>query len=159
MRVYTRIGDIFSLIINDNEKVIFQFISRDKSYLCSDVIRVFKKRFPIGYNTKINEVLDDEVWCYLHTFVSIGTTLGCWTKIGFSQQLGTLDVYFRDALDYGGAPFVDESEKWVVRKMNGEEVYYGKLPEKYHSLDIGLILDPNNVVAFLTGQYNYPRCK
>lgn len=43
VRVYTKIGDIFSIQIDEKVKRYFQLIAYDLAQLNSDVIRVFKK--------------------------------------------------------------------------------------------------------------------
>ncbi len=46
-RVDTKIGDLFCVPINDQEKRHFQLVAFDSTQLNSDVIRAFKKIYPI----------------------------------------------------------------------------------------------------------------
>lgn len=46
-RINTKIGDVFSVKI-DNNKKYFQYIVSDLTQLNSDVIRAFKKVYPIN---------------------------------------------------------------------------------------------------------------
>ena len=45
-RANTKIGDVFSVKIDDNRKKYFQFVISDLTQLNSDVIRAFKKVYP-----------------------------------------------------------------------------------------------------------------
>ena len=46
-RVRTKIGDMFSVKVSENEKKYFQLIAFDLTQLNSDVIRAFKKVYGI----------------------------------------------------------------------------------------------------------------
>ena len=60
-RVDTKIGDLFSVPINDQEKSHFQLVAFDSTQLNMDVIRAFKKIYPIQDQLDINEIISDEV--------------------------------------------------------------------------------------------------
>ena len=60
-RIVTRIGDIFSVTLDNGKLRFFQYIAKDISCLNSPVIRVFKREYPAGYILNADEVVADEV--------------------------------------------------------------------------------------------------
>ena len=63
-RVVTKIGDVFSVKIDERREKCFQLIAFDLTQLNSDVIRAFKKEYPQNSRPNLEEVVrgDVEVW-------------------------------------------------------------------------------------------------
>lgn len=102
MRVYTKIGDIFSVKIDENHKKYFQLIAYDLTQLNSDVIRAFKKEYPISITPNLSEVVGKEIDFYAHCVTKSGIKLNLWEKVGNTKEVGnTSQVLFRDTNDYG----------------------------------------------------------
>ncbi|MEO0627577.1 MAG: hypothetical protein AAFY91_11365, partial [Bacteroidota bacterium] len=59
-RVITKVGDIFSVEIDQWHKKFFQFVALDLLQLNSDVIRVFKSKFQINENPDLRGVVYDD---------------------------------------------------------------------------------------------------
>ena len=76
-KLIIRKGDIFCAEIENEYKCYFQYIERDRTQMGSNVIRVFKTRYPITYDPIIDEIVKDEVFFYAHTLVLRLGTLAC----------------------------------------------------------------------------------
>src|SRR5215211_4495716 len=117
-RVITKIGDVFSVKIDDSSQKFFQLIAFDLTQLNSDVIRAFKKKYSIETVPNFDEVVKDEVEFYAHCVTKWGVQLGFWEKVGKSSEIGSLDhILFRDTPDYGhreGEEPVRVSNSWFV---------------------------------------------
>lgn len=74
-RIVTKIGDIFSVTLDNGNLRFFQYIANDSSCLGASVIRVFKKEYPKGYELNPEEVVSDEVDFYAHTILRMGSAL------------------------------------------------------------------------------------
>ncbi len=48
MKLKTKIGDVFSVPINDTEKRFMQLVAFDLTQLNSDVVRIFHKKYKAG---------------------------------------------------------------------------------------------------------------
>lgn len=81
-RIVTKIGNIFSVRLDDECKRYFQYIANDLTQLNSSVIRVFETRYPLDANPKLTDVVNDRVDFYAHTILSLGIRLGYWEKVG-----------------------------------------------------------------------------
>lgn len=55
VKTYTKIGDVFSAKTDEKTKKYFQLIAYDLTQLNSDVIRVFKERYPINSNPDLSK--------------------------------------------------------------------------------------------------------
>lgn len=60
----TVIGDVFCAKIDENHKKYLQYIVSDLTQLNSDVIRAFKKSYPIDANPDLSEIVTGEVDFY-----------------------------------------------------------------------------------------------
>ena len=65
-RANTKIGDVFSVKIDNHSKKYFQYIISDLTQLNSDVIRAFKKVYLIDTNPDLSEIVNGEVEFYAH---------------------------------------------------------------------------------------------
>jgi len=158
-RVVTKIGDIFSVPINDKSKKYFQLIAFDLTQLNSDVIRSFKKEYPINVDPDLEEVVNSEVQFYAHCVTKWGVKLGYWGQVGKSNYLGDLShVLFRDTNDYGEKEYIEISHKWYVWHINDPDfVRVGNLEGENRKAEIGMVMSPANVVHRIrTGEYNLP---
>ena len=84
----TKIGDVFSVKIDDSSKKYFQYIISDLTQLNSDVIRAFKKKYPVGSNQELMEILNDEIEFYAHCVTKHGIKMGYWEKIANVSNVG-----------------------------------------------------------------------
>ena len=157
-------GDIFELVAPDERKRYFQYVGKDLAQLNGDVIRIFIKSYEKETLPTEEEIICDEVDCYMHTSVSAGVKSGLWTYYGRNKDIGSKDIYFRDTADYGH--YREEqivSNNWIVWKMNGKREYVGTLPEEYYSAYIGLLFSPISAAyRVINGHYKmlfYPSYK
>ncbi len=113
-------GNIFEVIVPNDQKRYFQYVCKDLSLLNGDVIRVFSRSYAITASPTVEEIICDEVDCYMHTAVGAGVKFGLWTYYGRNKNVGSKEVYFRDANDYGHYPGERiVSHNWTVWKING----------------------------------------
>lgn len=160
-RVNTKIGDVFLVKIDDNSKKYFQYIISDLTQLNSDVIRAFKKVYPINANFDLSEIISGEVEFYAHCVTKIGVKMGFWEKVGNVQDVGRTDhILFRDTNDFGTTS-IKVSHDWWVWKINEEQKRVGKLTGNNQKAEIGLVFNPKSILYRLkNGEYeptrNYP---
>lgn len=144
-KVITRIGDVFCIQINDSYKQYFQFIAKDMTQLNSSVIRVFEKKYPIGGNDSIENIVQDKVAFYIHTSLRIGIVEGAWYKIGKSKNIGNPDgVMFRSNIYIGNIP--EKSYNWYVWYINAPKIKIGEMNDLYLSVDIGSVYPYKEVI-------------
>lgn len=154
-RIITKIGDVFSVEVSEGTQRYFQYVANDMTQLNSSVIRVFKKKYPVGQVTNFDEIANDEVDFYAHCVLRWGIELGYWQKVGKSQNIGSVEVFFRDSDDYG-KPEIIVSNKWYVWKINKEFKFIGRLTDKYQSAEIGIVVTPEDIVKRIkTGEYDF----
>lgn len=87
-RIVTKIGNIFCAEVEGKYKFYFQYVANDMTQLNSSVIRVFKRRYTLDANPKMDDIANDEVLFYAHTILRNGIELGIWSKVGKSAILG-----------------------------------------------------------------------
>jgi hypothetical protein len=155
-RVNTKIGDVFSAKIDDDDKKYFQYIVSDLTQLNSDVIRVFKKVYAINANPDLSEIVNGEVEFYAHCVTKLGLKMGYWEKVGNVSDVGKIDhILFRDSGDYGN-PQIKTSQDWWVWKINEEQRRVGKLVGENKKAEIGLVINPESIVYRMrTGEYDF----
>ncbi len=123
-RVMTKIGDIFSVRIDQLTIKYFQYVGNDLTQLNSEVIRVFKTRYDINLTHDFSEVIKTDIDFYAHCVIKWGIKRKLWQKAGHSEDVGEVDIYFRGTNDYGrkiGDEPVRKSENWYVWKINDEK--------------------------------------
>jgi hypothetical protein len=155
-----KIGDVFSVEVSANTRKYFQYIANDLTQLNSQVIRAFKKSHPSHQSVDLETIVREEVEFFAHVFLNVGVKLGYWQKVGNVQEVGALDVLFRDTNDYGD-PSIKLSEKWFVWKTNEPFIRVGKLEGNNRDAEIGVVLSPDIIVSRMkTGEYDfvYPKC-
>ena len=156
MRANTKIGDVFSVKIDDSSKKYFQYIISDLTQLNSDVIRAFKKVHPINSNPDLSEIVNGEVEFYAHCVTKLGLKMGYWEKAGNIIDIGKINhILFRDSGDYGN-PQIKISQDWWVWKINEEQKRVGKLTGENQKAEIGLVINPESIVYRMrTGEYDF----
>ncbi len=160
-RVVTKIGDVFSVKIDADTKKYFQLIAFDLTQLNSDVIRAFKKKYPINADPHLDEIVEGEVEFYAHCVANWGVKMGLWEKVGKSGDIGRLDhILFRDTEDYGckeGEAPIRVSNRWYVWRIGCGFRDVGKLKGENRKADIGLVINPESIVHRMrTGEYDLP---
>lgn len=158
-RVITKIGDVFCVKLDDNNKKYFQYVANDLTQLNSDVIKAFKKTYPIDANPDLSEVVKDEIAFYAHCVTNFGVKIGVWDKVGKAAIEGDLDVLFRGSRDSGiklGDEPVKISDKWYVWKINEDFKYVGILEGENKKAEIGVVVNPFDIVHRMrTGEYGF----
>lgn len=145
-RIYTKIGDVFSVKIDSKSKKYFQLIAYDLTQLNSDVIRAFKEIYPIQATPEMEKVVNGKVDFYAHCVTKWGVKMGYWEKVGFVKDVGSTNhILFRDSEDYG-KPGIRVSNKWWVWSINGEQKFVGKLIGKYQKAEVGIIMDAESII-------------
>ena len=145
-RANTKTGDVFSVHVDDNSKKYLQYIVSDLTQLNSDVIRAFKKTYPIDANPDVSEIINGEIEFYAHCVTKWGIKLGYWEKVGNIADVGeTNHILFRDSGDYGN-PQIKVSQDWWVWKINEEQQRIGKLTGENQKAEIGLVINPESIV-------------
>ena len=156
----TKIGDVFSVQIDNNYKKYFQLIAFDLTQLNSDVIRAFKKVYPLNANPNLSEVTSGEVEFYAHCVTKLGLKMGYWDRVGNIAETGNItNILFRDTNDYGSKPGeqIRISHKWYVWKINDYSfTRVGKLEGENRKAEIGIVISPDSIVHRMrTGQYDF----
>jgi len=146
-RIITKIGDIFSVALNNGNQRFFQYIANDYSQLNSSVIRVFKKEYPAEYELNSEEVVKDEVDFYAHVILKFGIIEGAWQKVGKNQDVGdTENILFRmycsDAADH-------KDRLWYAWYINNDNRFdVGVLSESFRKVsDIGLVFSAKDIIG------------
>ncbi|SDM14590.1 hypothetical protein [Chryseobacterium taihuense] len=99
-RIITKIGDIFSVELDNGNKKYFQYITNDLTQLNSDVIRVFKEEYPTNTIYDVNKILSGEVDFHAHTMINIGVKQGFFRQEGNATSIeGFSQIIFRDTED------------------------------------------------------------
>ncbi len=157
-RTNTKIGDVFSVKIDDSKKYL-QYIISDLTQLNSDVIKAFRKSYPINANPDLSEIVKGEVEFYAHCVTKWGVKLGYWEKVGNIAEVGETDhILFRSSSDYGN-PQIKVSENWRIWKINEEQKRVGKLEGENQKAEIGIVMDAESIIHRMkTGKYDgsYP---
>ncbi len=153
-RIITKIGDIFSVTMDNGNMRFFQYIAKDMSCLSSPVIRVFKREYPAEYKLDTDEVVADEIDFYAHTILRWGLEEGYWIKVGKNQDIGEVDnilfrMYHSNAIDH-------KNRLWYAYYINKERFDIGQLSDFYRDKsDIGLIIPAEAIVNRIkTGVYS-----
>jgi hypothetical protein len=163
-RLKTKIGDIFSIPINDTEKRYMQLIAFDLTQLNSDVVRIFEKKYLLKEIPDENSIVQDNIFTYLHCATDFGLKMNLWEKVGSSDEIGNIEnIIFRDTNDYGqkiGDKPIGTSNNWNVWRINDNNfTNVGKLEGNYRKSYIGLVINPIGVIEVARGNKyppNYP---
>jgi hypothetical protein len=159
-RANTKIGDVFSVKIDESNKKYFQLVAFDLTQLNSDVIRAFKKVYPINIKPDLSEIINGEVEFYSHCVTKIGLKMGYWESVGNITDIGSIkNILFRGTNDSGSKPGeqVKISDKWYVWKINDNDfTRIGKLEGENRKAEIGSVMPPDSIVHRMqTGKYDF----
>lgn len=147
MRNYNTPGCVYVVTVED-KKCFFMYLSRDNNLLNADVIKVFRRKYSMEETPSIDEIVSDEVDFICHTGVNAGVHLGWWKKAGRYDGDLDLRIWFRSTIDEG-----DVSHNWSVWMLNGPLHSVGKLPKRFYTAYIGVIIPPEYVVEWIkTGE-------
>ena len=154
MRSNLKIGDFFSVMIDDNIKKYFQYVVRDVTQLDSDVIRAFKKLYPINANIDLSEIVNGEIEFYSHCFIKLGLKMKFWEKVGNVGDVEDFqELIFRCS---GDNPQTKVSQNWWVWKINEEQKPVGKLVGENKKSEIGSVIPPDSIVYRMKmGKYDF----
>lgn len=159
-RVYTKIGDVFSVELDYGSKKYFQLIAYDKTQLNSDVIRAFKTVYPCGFKPNLLDIVNDDIDFYAHCVTKFGVKMRLWEKIGNIVEVGDFSkILFRDTSDYGVAKdeeIIKLSHNWYIWHINEEFTDVGNLEGENRKAEIGVIINPYSIVNRIkTGFYDF----
>lgn len=158
-RIITKIGDIFSVKIDEKKSKFFQLIAFDVTQLNSDVIRAFREEHAHDEKLNFDEVVQGDVQFYAHCVTRAGVKFGFWEKVGKSKNIGeTGHIIFRDTEDYGtvrGEEPITVSNNWYVWHIGDDDFTdVGKLKGENRKAEIGLVFEPYSIVHRIkTGEY------
>jgi len=161
VRINTKIGDVFSVKIDENSKKYFQYIVNDLTQLNSDVIRSFRKLYPVNETPHLSEIVNDDVEFYAHCVTKLGLKMNLWEKIGNTKEIGDINqILFRDTNDYGskvGEEPIRISHHWYVWRINDDKfTRIGKLEGTNQNAEIGIVVNPYDIVERVkTGKYSF----
>ena len=139
-RIVTKAGDVFCAEIDGKYKCFFQYIINDVvQKKNSNVVRVFKRRYPMDYKPCIEDIVSDEVLFYLHTDIRDGIMNDAWYKVGDSKKSGEEDcrkILFgaTSPVSYGpgrSIECVEPEENWRILHIGEDAVFLGRLPKEY----------------------------
>ena len=166
-RVIINKGDIFCVEIEGKYKSYFQFLDKDVNLLNSNVIRVFKTRYPLDYEPILDEIVQDDVLFYTHTFIRIGLDYNAWYKIGRLKQEEPYNLtnvkfgtYCETKLkrENGILEFISVSplENWTTWYVNGEyECDVDLMTKDIEILELGGVMPYSHVLYRI--EYGYYR--
>lgn len=160
-RVITKIGDIFSVELDNGNKKYFQYIANDLTQLNSDVIRSYKKEYPKKEQPDYGELLSGEIDFHAHTMINVGVKQNLFIPEGKNIVYPSIDsIVFRCTNDAGhgpGKPQVYISEDWYIWKINDENYKsVGKLKGENRNSEIGSVIPPFMIVERIkTGKFNF----
>ena len=159
-KINTKIGDVFSVKIDENNKKYFQLVAFDLTQLNSDVIRAFDKVYPLNTNLDLLEIVNGEIEFYAHCVTKIGLKMGYWESIGNITDTGSIEnILFRDTNDYGSMPGeqIKISHNWYVWRINDNDfTRVGKLEGENLKAEIGIVISPDSIVHRIkTGKYDF----
>lgn len=158
MKPRFKVGEVFSVSLDDNKLGYFQYLENDRTMLQSAVIRAFQGTFPQTDPQSLHEFVDLDTAFHAHVFLQAGVTLGIWRKVGRIPLPDLSDVVYRASWDYSN-PEVIVSKNWYIWRANEPYLEVGRLPAKYQSAEIGIVKAPQEIAArMLTGHYagSYP---
>lgn len=145
-RVVTKVGDVFCANIDGKYKRYLQYIVSDLEQLNSDVIRVFKEKYPIDAEPKLDEVVKGEVDFYAHCVVSGGVKRGLWEKVGKCADVGDVEhIIFRCKGIMIDGDFKDDYG-WRVWYVNQPMVEYHSLRDEHKQSFLGSVFLPESIL-------------
>jgi hypothetical protein len=158
-RTNTKIGDVFSVKIDENNMKYFQLVAFDLTQLNSDVIKAFKKLYPLNTEPDLSEIVSGDVEFYAHGVTKLGLKMNFWECVGNISDIGDItNILFRDANDYGSKPGeqIKVSHKWHIWRINDKNfTNVGTLEGENRKAYVGLVINPLGIIELLKGN-KYP---
>lgn len=157
-RVIVREGDIFCVEIDGRYKYYFQYVIRNDFYLGGQVIRVFRTRYAIDADPKMDDIVKDDVVFYAHTLIRIGLMYNAWYKVGKSSDRG---VEQAERVIYGAPMISDHTFKedlnnWYIYRINKIHEKVGVLPAEYYNIELAGVMHFVDIVNRIKyGYYRY----
>jgi len=150
-----KIGDLYRVVMDDGYVAHFQHVVDDSTQLGSNVICVFKHRYPKDASLSSTDIANDRPEFHAHVAIPVGIKHNCWTKIGFAPVQQKPVVLFRICNDYGPPP-PTTSKDWSVWRANEPLRRVGKLTGDLRDAEIGLIVNPFSLVFRIrNGHYDF----
>lgn len=159
-RISIKLGDIFSVNLTNGKKY-FQYVADDLTQLNSNVIRAFKRVYPLNQYPELSEITQDQCDFHAHCIIKFGLKLGLWEKVGnYDREVRIEDIWFRNTNDYGtkaGNTPVKLSTNWYVWKINDKNfTKVGRLEGNYRNAEIGIVVIPQDIVDRMQdGHYHF----
>jgi len=160
-RVITKIGDIFSVQLDNGNKKYFQYIANDLTQLNSDVIRSYKKEYLKDEQPDLSQLVFGEIDFHAHTMINIGVKQNLFIQEGKNIVYpNTENILFRGTLDYGkkiNGELIKISPNWRVWNINDKDFkFVGRLEGENRSAEIGIVMPPFAIVERIkTGKFNF----
>ncbi len=160
-RVITKIGDIFSVSLENGKKKYFQYIANDLTQLNSDVIRSFEKEYEKEELPDVKELLSGKIDFHAHTMINVGVKQGLFHQESASTVYPDIaNIVFRGTLDYGkkiDGKLITKSDNWRIWHINDKDFTdVGKLVGENRNAEIGIVIPPNAIVERIkTGKFNF----
>lgn len=149
------IGDVFEVMLDNDESGYFQWIAIDDNQLRSDVIRVFSTDRAISA-ANLEDLKRATVSFYAHCVIPVGIRLGVWKRIASMEYPDHPDVIFRSSLDFGRDE-ITISERWNVWKINGPKIFVGRLHGDLVDAEPGEVFPPAEILYRMqNGHYRQP---
>ena len=150
-----KIGDVFSVSLDEGTQKYFQYVADDPTQLNSEIIRAFRKTYPLHHRLDTNAIVLDEIDFFAHVSLMLGIRLKRWIKVGTVPSIGEETVLFRISGDYGN-PKVRISQDWYVWRTGEPLLHVGRLKEEYQKAEIGVVVSPDGIVHRMrTGEYDF----
>ena len=157
-RVTIKIGDIFSVKLDNAQKKYFQYIGNDINQLSSNVIRAFSHSYHIDSLPTMQEIIEGDVEFYAHCIIRWGIKFDLWEKVGKIPDVGDINkIIFRNSRDYGRKEPVKISTNWYVWSLDSRStLHVGKLEDENRNAEIGVVISPKQIVQRIqTGKYSF----
>ena len=153
MNMRTIIGDVFCVKIDGNCKKYLQYIISDLTQLNSDVVRVFKKSYPINEEPDLTEVVKGNIDFYFHFSTRIGMKRGLWERVGNVKDVGeTRHILFKTKGDYTNKDIQDD---WAIWRINEDPIHVDVHSIELKQAYLGVIFQPERIVYRLKTGTNY----
>lgn len=155
-RINTKIGDIFSVTLDNGNKKYFQYVANDFTQLNSDVIRSFIKEYFKNEQVDYIQLLSGDIDFHAHTMINVGVKQNLFHKEQNCDVFPDVtNILFRGTLDYGKK--VKVSNNWRIWHINDDDfTYVGNLTGKNRESEIGIVMPPTAIVERIkTGKFNF----
>ena len=149
-RVVVKPGDIFCIELEDNTKCYFQNLGKDVEQLNSNVICVFKKIYSQEAIPTCEDIVQDEVNFYAHTYIKWWVKDSDWIKVGKATIYKKMEnLYFKT---------FDREDGWIewrVWKVNHRARFYKNTFSKklYQKCEWGEAFPDIDIVSKITKGY------